>query len=257
MSNPLSNYSSNAVTNPVDSNKTVTTKELSITSLPVPVPSTRDTKYFASLMKEASTTESSDAYGLSADTEGNPKTVYSRISSKSFESSEDNRKDNKKVDNKKSKEYDKKEDKGVASTPAETILNNLQGIYQNPLGGSSAISPEQQIRQLASEIIDKLMITHAADDKNKQEITILFNSTILDGTNVRISKQGDMLDIFFQTMNNQSAALLNQNESLLRKQLQNALKDAKIDIKLEHQTDQNSQNRQQKGRNVLEYDVEG
>lgn len=164
---------------------------------------------------------------------------------------------NKKADKPDAKQKDKDSEEQESATkankgPAEIPLVVLPTTYQPPVADASALSPSQQIQQLATELIDKIFASNA-QDPNKQEVTILFNSAVLAATNVRIAKHGEAFDIFFHTASQHSAALLNHHENALRKHLQEALSTSRVNIQLENQSG-DSDTPQQQGRNVMQYE---
>lgn len=150
--------------------------------------------------------------------------------------------------------------KSGSAANGDVILSGMLPNQMNPT--VTNLTAPQQVNKLSTEIADKIL-SSVPEDGKKQEIMIVFKTEVLPNTSVKISKDGDNLNLVFNTSANQSANLLSQNEGALRAHLQNSLNTSTVNIQIDDEShvstfnnQQDGQQGQNRGRNVFDYTPE-
>ncbi|MDR2735545.1 MAG: hypothetical protein LBB20_01740 [Puniceicoccales bacterium] len=97
---------------------------------------------------------------------------------------------------------------------------------------ASLKSSAERLAKISSEIVSRILVSHAALDA-KQEVRVRLSNAILPGTEILISKDGTKLSVQFNTTVSESAFFLMGRQGELRQHLMDNLKEiSHVEIKL-------------------------
>ena len=154
---------------------------------------------------------------------------------------------------------------------ATTTTAGQQGVPQGPIGdailaalntpvaqeltaenAARTASTQARVVQIGELVAERIFVTNP-ELSQKQEVLIVLKQEVLPGTQIKLSREGDVLNIAFQARGQETANFINQNVGQLRELLQGRLGEpVNIAVKSEQEQREENEGRSRNRRSVMD-----
>jgi type III secretion system needle length determinant len=149
---------------------------------------------------------------------------------------------------------------GVAQgTIGDTILAalNTPANQEASLDGARTASTQARVAQIGDLVAERILVTNP-ELNQKQEVLIILKQDVLPGTQIKLSREGDVLHIAFQVRSEDTSNFIHQNLGQLRDLLHTKLGETvNIAVKTEQQQREENEGRSRDRRSVIDEMEEG
>ena len=148
---------------------------------------------------------------------------------------------------------------GQQGAPQGPIGDAILAALNSPVAQEAIVenaartaSTQARVAQVGELVAERIFVTNP-ELSQKQEVLIVLKQDVLPGTQIKLSREGDVLNIAFQARGEETANFISQNASQLRDLLQARLGETvNIAVKSEKEQQEENEGRSRNRRSVME-----